>query len=51
MCVASQLAGKTVKFSVISEDSTQKEEVSFEEWVFKVNSVMQSHTEATLREG
>ena len=48
---ASQLPGKTLKFSVFSGDSTQKGEVSFEQWVFEVKSVMQSHTEATLREG
>ena len=37
--------------STFSEDPTWKGEVSFEQWVFKVKSVMQSHTEATLLEG
>ena len=48
--VASQLAGRTPKLSVFSGDSIQKGEVSFKQWVFKVKRVMQSHTEATLRE-
>ena len=48
--VASQVVGKMPKFSTFSGDSTQKEEVSFEKWAFEVRSVMQSHTEVTLRE-
>ena len=38
-------------FTIFSGDSTQKGEVSFEQWAFEVKIVMQSHTEATLREG
>ena len=49
--VASQVVGKMPKFSTFSGDSTQKGEVSFEQWAFEVKSVMQSHTEAPLREG
>ena len=49
--VASQVVGKMPKISTLSGDPSQKEEVSFKQWVFKVWSVMQSHTEATLQEG
>ena len=49
--VASQVVGKMPKFSTFSKDSTQKGEVSFEQWAIEVRSVMQSHMEATLREG
>ena len=49
--VASLVEGKMPKFSTFNGDSTQKGEVLFEQWVFEVKSVMQSHTEATLREG
>ena len=49
--VAAQLVGKMPKISTFSGDSTQKGEVLFEQWVFEVRSVMQSHTEATLQEG
>ena len=49
--VAFQVVGKMQKFSTFSQGSTQKGEVSFEQWAFEVNSVMQSHTEAVLREG
>ena len=49
--ITSQLAGKTPKCGVFRGDSTQKREVSFKQWVFDVKSVMQSYTEATLREG
>ena len=42
---------KAPKFSLFSEDFTQKGEFVFKQWVFKVKSVMQSHTEAALREG
>ena len=46
--VASQVEGKMLKISTFSGDPTQKGEVSFKQWVFKVKSMMQSHTEATL---
>ena len=49
--VLPQVVEKTPMFSVFSGDSTQKGEVSFEEWAFKVRSVMQSHTKATIGEG
>ena len=49
--VASQLVGKTPEFSIFSGDLTQKGEVSFQKWMFEVKCVIQSHTEATLREG
>ena len=39
--VASQVVGKTPKFSTYNRDSTQKGEVSFEQWAFEVKSVMQ----------
>ena len=47
--VASQVVGKMLKFSIFSGDSTQKEEVSFEQWGFEVRSLLQSHTEVPLR--
>ena len=50
-CMASQLVCKMPKFSIFSGDSTQKGEVSSEQWTFEVKNVMQSHTEMTLREG
>ena len=50
-CVPSQVLGKMPKISTLSEDPTQKGEVLFEQWVFEVKSVMQSHTEATLQDG
>ena len=49
--VTSQVVGKMPNLSTLSGDSTQKGEVSFEQWVFWVNIVMQSHTEVTLWEG
>ena len=49
--VASQVVGKRPKFSTFSGDSTQKWEVLLEQWAFEVKTVMQSHTEVTLREG
>ena len=49
--MASQVLGIVPKFSTFSGGSIQKGEVSFEQWVFKVKSVMQSHTEVTLKEG
>ena len=49
--VTSQVVGKVPKFSIFSEDPTQKREVLFKQWVFEVKSVLQSHTEVTLREG
>ena len=49
--VASQLVGKVAKFSIFSGDSTQRGEVSFEQWAFEIKSVMQSYTEVILREG
>ena len=51
LSVASQIVGKMPKISTFSGDPTQKREVSFEQWVFEVKSVIQSHTEATLWEG
>ena len=42
---------KMPKGITFSGDPIQKGEVSFEQWVFEVKSVMQSHTEATLWEG
>ena len=44
-------SGKTPKFSVFNGVSTLKGEVPFEQWVSEAKGVMQSHTEATLREG
>ena len=41
--VALQVVGKVPKFSTFSGDSTQKREVSFEQWVFEVKRVMQNH--------
>ena len=38
-------------FSTISWDSIQKGVVSFEQRVFEVKSMIQGHTQATLREG
>ena len=49
--VTYQVVGSMSKFSTFSGDSTKKREVSFEQRVFEVKSVMQSHTEATLSEG
>ena len=49
--VASEVVGKMPKFSTFIPDSTQKGEVSFEQWSFEMKSVMQSHTEEALREG
>ena len=49
--VASQVVGKIPKFSTLSGDSTQKGEVSFEQWPFEVKSLMQSHTGVTMGEG
>ena len=49
--VASHVVGKMPKFSTFSGESTQKEEVSLEQWDFEVRSMMQSHMEVTLREG
>ena len=49
--VASMVVGKTPKFSTFSVDSTQKGEVLFEQWAFKLKSVMQSHEEVILTEG
>ena len=47
--VTSQVVGKMPKFSTFSGNCTQKWEVLFDQWAFEVNSVMQSHTEITLR--
>ena len=49
--VASQEVGNMPKFSTFSGDSTQKGEVSFQQWAFEIRCVMQSHREVTLREG
>ena len=49
--VASKVVGKTPKLGTFSGDSTQKGDVSIEQWAFEVKSVMQSNTEVTLREG
>ena len=49
--VASQSVGKMPKFSIFSGGSTQKGEVSFQQWAFEVKSVMQSHMEVILWEG
>ena len=49
--VTSQVVGKMPKISTLSGDPTQKGEVSFEQWVFEVKSVTQSHNEVTLQEG
>ena len=49
--VALQVVGKMPNFSTFSGDYIQKGEVSFEQWAFEVRSMMQSHTEATLKEG
>ena len=49
--VASQVVHKMPKCSTFSGDFTQKGQVLFEQWAFEVKSVMQSHTEVTLREG
>ena len=48
--VASQVVDKIPKFSTFSADPTQKGEVSFQQRVFEVRSVMQIHTEVTLQE-
>ena len=48
--VASQVVGKMPKFSTFSGKPTQKAEVSFEQWVFEVRSVMQGHTGDIARE-
>ena len=51
-CVASQAVGKMPKFNTFSRDFTQKGEVSIQSnGPFEIRSVMQSHTEATFREG
>ena len=47
--VVSQVVGKMAKFSTFSGNFTQKGEFSFEQWAFEVKSVMQNHTEVTLR--
>ena len=47
--VVSHIVGKMSQFSIFSGDFTQKGMVSFEQWAFKVKSIMQSHAEATLR--
>ena len=49
--VTSQVVGKMPKISTFSGDPTKKGEVSFEQSVFEVKSVMQSHTEVALLEG
>ena len=49
--MTSQVVGQMPKFSTFNIDSTSEEEVSFEQWAFEVKSVMQRHTEVTLREG
>ena len=46
-----QVVDKTPKFGIFSANSTQKGEVSIEQWAFEVKSVMQIPTEVTLREG
>ena len=42
--VSFQVVGKMPKLSTFSGDSTQKGDVSFEQWAFEVKRVMQSHT-------
>ena len=49
--VAFHLLNKMPKSAIFSRDSTQMGEVLFEQWAFKVKSVLQSHMETTLREG
>ena len=49
--VDSKLIGKMPTFSIFIGDSTQKGEVSFEQWAFEVKCVMQIHVGVTLREG
>ena len=51
LSVTSQIVSKMPKFSTFSRDPTQKGEVLFEQWVFEMKSMMQSHKEATLQEG
>ena len=49
--VSPQTTVKTPKFNILSSKSVQKEEVSFDQWVFEVRSVLKKHSEATLWEG
>ena len=49
--VTSQVVGEMPKINTFSGDPTQKGEVSFEQWVFEIKGVMQSHTKVTLQEG
>ena len=49
--VASQLVGKNQGLMYLVEILPRRGEVSFKQWVFKVKSVMKSHTEGTLSEG
>ena len=42
---------RTPKFSIFSGVTTKKGEISFEQWVFEVRGVLQSHSEAKLWEG
>ena len=46
--VASQVLGKMPNSSTFSRDPTQRGDVSFEQLVFEVRSVTQSHSEVTL---
>ena len=48
--VPSQLVSKMPKFSIM-ETLPKKGKVLFEQWAFKIKSVMQSHMEVTLRKG
>ena len=47
----SQIGGKMPKISTFSGDPTQKGEVLFQQWVFEVKHVLQSHTEVNVWEG
>ena len=49
--ITSEVVGKMPKISTFRRDPNQKGQVSFEQLVFEVRSVMQSHTEAILWEG
>ena len=48
--VTSHLVGKMPKISTFNGNPIQMGEISFEQWVFEVKSVMQSHREMTLQE-
>ena len=46
--IAPPIAGKVPKFSIFSEETSQKGKVSFEQWVFEVKRALQSHLETLL---